>query len=330
MSKETTEPTISTIEDAVESIIAPNEETTEEVTSQTTELGSPPDETEVEDSAELETEEVEEEEEVEASDSDDEDLIEEPSQEEPELHTVKSNGQEFQVTLDDLKQDWGGQKYIQQGMQDVANKRKEAEDVYVSLSSERQQLAEIYKQLQNGGIAQPPSKPTKELFDADPIGYMQENLAYEEKKAEYDTQMAQLQNVSQQSSEAQEHARQAFLQEQMQILQKDIPEFADPNKYQQLKDKLLNTGMKYYGYTTEEIGNITDARAIKVLNDAMKYQGIVAGKSKAEVKTKGKKPVVKPGAKKTPTPNAKIRSRQKAKLRETGSIDDAIGLITNV
>ena len=330
MSKETTEPTISTIEDAVESIIAPNEEPTEEVTSQAT--GEVTDETaqEVEASAELETEEVEEEEEVEASDSDDEDLIEEPSQVEPSLIDVKVNGHIQQVTLDDLKQDFSGQKYIQQGMQDVANKRKEAEDVYVSLSSERQQLAEMYKQLQNGGIAQPPSKPTKELFDADPIGYMQENLAYEEKKAEYDTQMAQLQNVSQQSSEAQEHARQAFLQEQMQILQKDIPEFADPNKYQQLKDKLLNTGMKYYGYTTEEIGNITDARAIKVLNDAMKYQGIVAGKSKAEVKTKGKKPVVKPGAKKTPTPNAKIRSRQKAKLRETGSMEDAISLITNV
>jgi hypothetical protein len=27
------------------------------------------------------------------------------------------------------------------------------------------------------------------------------------------------------------------------------------------------------------------------------------------------------------TPDAKIRSRQSAKLRETGSIDDAIGLI---
>ena len=87
--------------------------------------------------------------------------------------------------------------------------------------------------------------------------------------------------------------------------------------------------MKHYGYSNAEIEQITDARAIKVLNDARKYQDIKAGKSKAEVKTKGKKPVVKPGAKKMATPDAKIRSRQQAKLRETGSLEDAVGLIVN-
>ena len=320
MPEDTTEPKISTIEDAVESILAPSEEPTEEVleAQETEEI-----------SAEPETEEVEEEEveEIEASESDDEDLIEEPSQEEPELISVKVNGQERMVSLDDLKQGYSGQEYVQSGMQDVANKRKEAESVYTALNNERQQLAEIYQQLQNGGIAQAPTKPTKESFEADPIGYMQENLAYEEKKAEYDKQMAQLQGVSQQNSESEQYARQAFVQEQMQILQKDIPEFADEKSGSKLKDKLVSIGMKHYGYTNNEIEQITDARAIKVLNDARKYQDIIAGKSKAEVKTKGAKSVVRPGAKRMATPDAKIRSRQMAKLRETGSIEDALGLI---
>ena len=319
MAEDTTETKITSIEDAVESIVAPSEEPTEEVleAQETEEI-----------SAEPETEEVEEEEEVlEASDSDDEDLIDEPSQEEPEFYSVKVNGQEKQVSLDDLKQGYSGQEYVQQGMQDVANKRKEAEDVYTALNNERQQMAELYQQLQNGGVASPPTKPTKETFEADPIGYMQENLAYEEKKAEYDKQMAQLQGVSQQNSEAQQYARQAFVQEQIQILQKDIPEFADEKSGRQLKEKLVSVGMKHYGYTNVEIEQITDHRAIKVLNDARKYQNIIAGKSKAEVKTKGAKSVVKPGAKRMATPDAKIRSRQSAKLRETGSIDDAIGLI---
>ena len=333
MAQESTETKINSIEDAVESIIAPIEEPTEEVTSQTTELSSPPDETtEVEASAELETEEVEEEEEVEveASDSDDEDLEEHESQEAPETYSVKVNGQESQVTLNDLKQGYSGQKFVQQGMQDVATKRKEAADVYEALNNERQQLAQIYQQLQNGGVAQPPTKPTKEQFDADPIGYMQENLAYEEKKAEYDNQMAQLQQVSQQNSESQQYARNAFVQEQMQILQKEIPEFAEEKTAIQLKEKLVRTGQKHYGYSNDEIAQITDHRAIKVLNDAMKYQSIIAGKTKAEVKTKGAKSVVKPGAKKHATPDAKIRSRKQAKLRKTGSIDDAVSLITNV
>ena len=333
MAEETTETKpISTIEDAVESIVAPSEEPTEEVTAQAT--GEVTDETaqEVEASAETETEEVVEEEEVlEASESeDDEDQEEDAGLEEPELYSVKVDGQEAQVTLEDLKQGYSGQKYVQAGMQDVAAKRKEAEDVYTALNNERAQIAQIHQQLQNGGVSQPPTKPSKELFEADPIGYMQENLDYEEKKANWDKQMAQLQHVSQQNSVAQQSARQAFLREQMQILQKDIPEFADEKTGQKLKDKLVSIGVKHYGYSNAEIEQITDHRAIKVLNDAMKYQSIIAGKTKAEVKTKGAKSVVKPGAKKHATPDAKKRSRQKAKLRETGSMEDAISLITNV
>ena len=319
MPEDTTETKITSIEDAVESIVAPSEEPTEEVleAQETEEI-----------SAEPETEEVEEEE-VEASDSDDEDQEEDAGLEEPELYSVKVDGQEAQVTLEDLKQGYSGQKYVQTGMQDVANKRKEAEDVYTALNNERQQMAELYQSLQNGGLAQPPPKPTKELFDADPIGYMKENLEYEEKKGAYDNQMAQLQQVSQQNSEASQNARQAYLQEQMQILQKEIPEFADTKTAGKLKDQLVSVGSNHYGYSNDEISNITDARAIKVLNDAMKYQDIISGKTKAKVKTQSARPVLKPGAKKTTTPNAKIRSRQKAKLRETGSIDDAVGLIIN-
>ena len=325
---ETTETKITSIDDAVESILAPSEEPTEEVTEvQTTEEVTE----EVEATAEPETEEVEEEEEVdeiEASDSDDEDLIEEPSQEEPR-YSVKVDGAEVEVTLDDLKQGYSGQKYVQQGMQDVAAKRKEAEDVYASLINDRQQLDALYQSIQQEGIAPPPEKPSKEIFEADPIGYMQKNLEYEEKKAEYDNKMAQLQQASQQNSVAQENAKKAYLQEQMQILQREIPEFANEQKATKLKDQLVNTGKTQYGYSSEEISQITDHRAIRVLHDAMMYQSILAGKSKAKVKTKSAKPVLKPGAKKVATSSAKIRSRQKAKLRETGSIDDAIGLIVN-
>jgi len=118
-----------------------------------------------------------------------------------------------------------------------------------------------------------------------------------------------------------------FLQEQMQILQKDIPDFTDSKKATALREKLVVAGTKHYGYTDVEISQITDARAIKVLYDAQRYQDIISGKSKAEVKTKSAKPMVKPGAKKMATPNAKVRSRQQAKLRETGSVEDAISLI---
>jgi hypothetical protein len=90
-----------------------------------------------------------------------------------------------------------------------------------------------------------------------------------------------------------------FLQEQMQILQKDIPDFADSKKATALREKLVTVGTNHYGYTTDEISQITDARAIKVLHDAQKYQDIISGKSKAVGKTKSARPVLKPGTKKS-------------------------------
>jgi len=306
------------------------EETTEEVIEESQETEEISAEAEVADDVEVVEEDVTEEEEIEASYSeDDEDPIEEASQQEPERYSVKVNGQEEQVSLDDLKQGYSGQKYVQQGMQDVAAQKKEAEAVYTALNNERQQMAELYQQLQNGGFSPEPIKPTKEDFDADPIGYMQKNLEYEEQKANHDRQMAQLQQASQQNSVAQQNAKQAYLQEQMQILQKEIPDFADTTKASKLREQLVSTGKSQYGYTTEEISQISDYRAIKVLHDAMKYQDIISGKSKAKVKTKSANPVIKPGAKKIATPNAKIRSRQKAKLKDSGSIDDALNLILN-
>ena len=319
-----------TIESAISSLIAPEEiieDTIEEETQETEEISA---ESEVEEEIDSE-EDVTEDEEVEASDSDEdyEDQVEDARSEEPQKYAVKVDGQETEVSLEDLKQGYSGQKYVQKGMQETADMKKEVATVYEALNNERQVIAQLYQSIQQGGIATQPVKPTKEMFDADPIGYMQQNITYEEEMGAYNQQMAQIQQVSQQSSVASENAQKAYLQEQMQILQKDIPDFADEKKGQQLREKLVQTGTNHYGYTTNEISQITDARAIKVLHDAQKYQDIISGKSKAKVKTQSANSVIKPGAKKVSTPKAKVRSRQMAKLRGSGDMKDALDLILN-
>ena len=331
MSESTTENQMDgTIESAISSLIAPEEiieDTIEEETQETEEISA---ESEVEEEIDSE-EDVTEDEEVEASDSDEdyEDQVEDARSEEPQKYSVKVDGQETEVSLEDLKQGYSGQQYVQKGMQETADMKKEVTTVYEALNNERQVIAELYQSIQQGGIATQPVKPTKELFDADPIGYMQKNITYEEEMGAYNQQMAQIQQVSQQSSVASENAQKAYLQEQMQILQKDIPDFADQKKSQILREKLVTTGTTHYGYTNDEISQITDARAIKVLHDAQKYQDIISGKSKAKVKTQSANSVIKPGAKKVSTPKAKVRSRQMAKLKGSGDMKDALELILN-
>jgi hypothetical protein len=331
VSESTTE-NITDIDSAVSSIIMPEETIEENVTEEpqiTDDIETSAD-TDIDTDIDLDDDNAEEEVEIEASDAeDDDDLIEDASPSEPSMYTVKVDGQEREVTLEDLKQGYSGQEYVQKGMQEASAQKKEAEQVYAALNNEREQIAQLYNQIQQNGMQAPPVKPTKAEFDSDPIGYMQKNIEFEEASAAYNQQMAQLQQVAQKSSAAQENAHKAYMHEQMQILQKEVPAFADPKKASRLRERLVVTGTNHYGYTDNEISNITDARAIKVLLDAQRYQDIISGKSKAQVKTKSAKPVMKPGAKRTATPTAKIRERQKAKLKGSGSLDDAVNLILN-
>lgn len=324
------------IETAVESIIAPIEDTKVDATEEETQTTE--DTTEVEETAETEDVETygsEEDTDIDAEDDseeiaalDEDNDIESAVQDAPSNITVKVDGNEVEVTLDELKQGYSGQKYVQKGMQEAAQRRKEAEQVLQSLTNERQQLTQFYQQLQQGGITQAPVPPSRELFESDPIGYMEEKLNFDEKKVSYDNQMAQLREVSNQNSKANKQAKQVYLKQEMAALQDKIPEFADDKKAGKLKERLIQGG-EGYGYTAQEVGQVMDHRAIQVLNDAVKYRQIVEGKSKAKVKTNAARPVIKPGAKKVADSKTKVRKRQQAKLKKSGSIDDALGLILN-
>jgi len=321
------------LEDAISDIIKPEDtpieesndletldETSEEETIEEDEAeeGS---EDESEDDESDEFEDESEDEEAEAEEGDD--------QEAPETITVKVDGEEVQVTLDDLKRGYSGQQYVQKGMQEAAAMRKEAEQVYQSLLSERQQLSEMYQQMQSGAFVQPPKEPTAEMFDADPIGYMEAKMKYDGDKAKYDAQMGQMQQITEQQSAAEQRALEAYLQREVQQLKAILPEFGDANTATKLHGKMVTTGTDVYGYTPEEINSTLDHRALHVLHDAMKYREILAGKATAEKKAKPAKRVIKPGAKRTTDPKRKALKDAQAKLKRTGSIDDALNLIMN-
>ena len=239
-----------------------------------------------------------------------------------ELYTVKVDGEEREVTLDDLKRSFSGQAYIQKGMQEAAEAKKEAEGVYQALLNERQQLSNLLYQAQSGQIAQPPIPPSRELFNNDPIGYMEAKLSYDEALQNYQNQQYQIQQVAEQQNYQMQIAQQQYLQGEMQRLAQAIPEFSDAKTASKLKEDLVQFGSKL-GYSEAELSEVMDHRAILVLQKAMKYDQLVEGKSKATQKASNARPVVKPGTKKTGrTGAAKQRQNAQARMKKTGSIDD--------
>jgi hypothetical protein len=251
------------------------------------------------------------------------DYIEEEPQ--PQLITVKSDGKEKQVTLDELKQGYAGQDYIQRRMQEVAQLEKQNKTQAQQLAQQHQQFLQLRQQAQQIGV-QPPEAPSKELFDRDPIGYMEAKIQYDEAVVQYNQHVHQLQQLQQQQSMQEEQERQAFLQEQAQILQQYIPEIADPEKGDKIKSELVQTGV-HYGFTEQEIQDVSDARYVRALNDAMKWRRL-QNKKLAAAKGEPQKTVVKAGAKRRAGDGeAAARKKQQQKLRKSGRIEDALGLM---
>ena len=254
---------------------------------------------------------------------DDEDQVD--AAEDTNLISVKVDGKEERWTLDQLKQSAAGQAAINKRFQENADARKQIQQHAAALQQQQQQVVQLHQQAQNGGL-QAPIPPTRDLFESDPIGYMEEKLKYDESKAQYDQNMYQLQNVQNQRAQAQQEAHQTYLQEQAQVLTQFIPEIADPKKGEAIKNALVDTGVSY-GFTPEEMQNVTDARYVRALNDARKYRDLVAKRKSTQSKGEKARPMVKAGSKKRPDSNADTRKKAQQRLQKTGSDADALSLM---
>jgi hypothetical protein len=246
---------------------------------------------------------------------------------ESQTFTVKIDGEEKAVTLDELKQGFSGQKFVQKGMQENAQARKQTEDVYNALLESRQQVTDLFAKLQNGGAARQPIKPDLAMLDTDPIGYVEANARFEHDMQTYQSEMQQYQQVANDQAHAQNLALEAHRNQEMSKLLEIMPDLQDPVKGKAMKEQMLAVGNEY-GYSQDEISTIVDHRAIRVLEDARKYREIVAGKSKAVEKATHKKRTqpLKAGSKKVKSSAKDIRNKQN-RLKTTGSIDDAVALM---
>ena len=313
--------TTDTIEAAIDSLLAPAKD---EPKAEVAVEDEPEEQLEADDDNQDAAEYSEDEgEEPDLTDDEDEDYEETDVPETPSLYAVKVDGEEKQVTLEELKRDYSGQAYIQKGMQEAAVARKEAESIFQTLQTERQQFLATLENIQQQGVMKAPQAPDIRLRDTDPIGYQQLKWDYDDNVQEYQSQQRQLYDQAQRHNALQEQARKEELQQQTRRLIEAIPEFGDPEKAPVLQNKLLQFASKY-GLSAEEVASTVDARLVQVLYDAYKYNRLSA------VKDKAKKPEpprnVKPMARK-PAPEKIVRDRQMKVAKRSGKPEAFIDLL---
>jgi hypothetical protein len=291
------------------------DETTEEVEAQA----------EADADAETDADEAEADE-AEASEDESEDDSEDADEGEAEqqLFTVKVDGREVQVTQDELIRGYSGQAYIQKGMQENAQARKEVEAVYAALQSERQQIAQFAQAMQTGQLPmQPPQAPSEDLLQKDPIGYLEARVKYDKELAAYQQTQMQVQQMSAQQAAVEEQARMAYLADQHRQLAQVIPAFAKPEVAVKVKADLIAAGSDY-GFSQDELRAIADHRQLRVLHDAAQYRRLMSGKAVAEKQaSQPKTPVIKPGAKVGVQAGKRVQTEKaKAQMKRSGSVDD--------
>lgn len=323
------------IESAVELMVQP-EETTEEVKEVAEAEEEQPEQdsyddaddddedAEVEDVDESEVEEVDDDEDEEYEDTEENDESVDPDE---KYHTVKVDGEEIQVTESELKRSYSGQQYIQKGMQQAAEVKKQAEEAYYALMRERESVQQLVQQAQSGMNLIPPVEPDSSQFESDPIGYMEAKIQYDNQVKEYNVNAMKFQEVLNRQSEAEQIARAEYARQEAGKLVELIPELADAGKASKFKENLVKVATEAYGYTPEEIAGISSHRDFLVLRDAMKYREMMAGKETVQKKVK-KAPPIKAGAKKVRT-NGDANRKAREKLKRSGSIEDALALIVN-
>ena len=279
----------------------------------------------------LEEEVEEESEEDEPEDTEDEDDSEEEDEvevEERKTFRVKANGEEKDVTLDELVSGYQkGEDYTKKS-QALAEQRKavEAEAHAVNEAMQmRQEYAQRLSQVQELLSQNNDDVDLAELKENDPIQYAIKVAEKTENNKKLQL-LQQEQNKLAQAQQQQVAQHQAKLvAHEAQMLTEKVKEFSDPKKAEQLKGEIRNFG-KSIGFTDDELAQVYDHRHVMVMQKAMEYDKLQKANPSVTKKLAKAPKMAKKGNK---VANVDVYTKQKKRLKQSGKLTDAVDVFKN-
>lgn len=242
--------------------------------------------------------------------------------------TVKVDGEEQQVTLDELRSGFSFQARNTKVAQKLAAERKDFEAEVARVRQERQRYVAGLAQLEEVLRGQMPEEPDWDRLEQEnPTKFAAEHAKWERKKR-------QLEAVRREREQATMQAYEEHLQQEQQKLLEAIPEWRDPEKAAEEQKALAEFALNL-GFAPEEVQTVDDHRVVLLLRDAMRYRRI-ASKGKDVVKGKRRKAkssaTLQPGGGTRRRASRKKSSRKAAsdarrQLAETGSVAAATQLL---
>jgi hypothetical protein len=256
--------------------------------------------------------------------SEESDESEEESQ--PQTFTVKVDGQEVSVTLDELQKGYSRTQDYTRKTQQIAEVRKQVEQEAEAIRAERSQYAQLLGALQvQVQQAAEPQIDWDRLYQEDPIEWVRQKEVMRENQEKARAIQSEQQRLNQISQQEQAQNMQQFLAQEQDLLLKALPQWSDPEKAKAEKSMLIEFGQKA-GFAPDELKNIFDHRVVSVLRKAALYEQMMSKRGNIKpVVNNGPRPA-KPGAAgrvSQSTGNALAQKR----LAKTGRVQDAAAAI---
>lgn len=262
--------------------------------------------------------------EVEAT-AEDEDA--EPAAEDPlkQLFTVKIQGKEEQVSLDEaLKGYQRNADYTRKAMT-LADEKKAFEPEREAVRFERQQYAELLPILIQQIEAGFAGEPDVALLDTNPAEYIRQERLYREQHERLAAAGAEKSRLDKIAAEERDAAVKRLIAHSGAELAKAMPKWRDPQAWAADSAKLKSYG-EQLGFSAQELEHTFDHRAILALYKAMRYDEIVAKRPKPQQQEGRPKPAPAGAAKPVQQRQVSELTRAKQRLAKTGSVKDAAAL----
>jgi len=269
-----------------------------------------------------------------ADDLDDDYDEDEGEPEQADTFTVKINGENVEVSLDELQNGYSRQADYTKKSQTLAEERKAFQQDRDAVLLERTQYSQLLGALQQQLTAfDEPAPDFDRLYEEDPIEASRLERQYRQRTEQRAQKMQAIaieqQRVNDANAQEQEQQMRGLITQEAARLPDVIPEWKDEKvasrEREELKSYLLDSGV-----AEEELGALVRASHIAVLRKAMlfdKGQSRVrkarkAGQSGKTVRSGSRQQQVKPSARKT--------KAAYQRLKERGTAENAASLIESL
>lgn len=251
----------------------------------------------------------------------------EDSSDEIQLVTVKIDGKEEQIPLEEAIRGYQRHADYSRKMNDLAQNGKTLEAELNEVKTERAQYAELLNALQSqiaqGGEQEP---DWEALYAENPLEYVRQKDLWRDRRDRLEAISAEQQRLAYLHEQEQKQNISRIIQESQRQLIEAVPDWKDGKKWEQDRSAIRDYGRKL-GFSDEELSQAYDHRAVLALYKAMKYDSLMSKRPQPQQKSGS--PKVSSAGTAMNTPPAKTNSaikNAKQRLKQTGSVGDAAAL----